>query len=90
MVQNPAFSVLESYAILQSDNNDIIRKALIPTKATPFLVANLFQLCLNKLTVLLGTSTLPEMSANFSILAIAKTVLEHRDPDNRHAIINEE
>ncbi len=30
------------------------------------------------------------MSANLSILAIAKTVLEHRKSDNRHAIINNE
>ncbi len=66
----------------------IIRKALIPTIAASFFVANLFQLCLNSLTVLLRISTLPEMSADFSILAIAKIVLEHRESDNRHAIIN--
>ncbi len=47
-------------------------------------------MCLNKLTVPLRISTLPEMSANILIIAIAKTVLERRNSDNRHAIINDE
>ncbi len=51
---------------------------------------NLFQLCLNKLTLPLQISTLPEMSAILSILAIAKTVLEHREANNRRATINAE
>ncbi len=86
MVQNPAFSVLGSYAILQFDSHEVIRKSLIPRIPTSFFVANLFQLCLNKLTVLLRISTLAKMSANLSILAILKTVLENRESDNRHAI----
>ncbi len=90
MDQNPPFSVLGSCAILQFDSHDVICKALIPTIATLFFVANLFQPCLNKLTVLLRISTLPEMSANLSILSMAKTVLEHGDSHNQHAIINYE
>ncbi len=82
MVQNPVFSVLGSYAILQLDSQELIRKALIPTIASSFFVANLFQLCLNNSTGLLQISTLPEMSANLSVLAIVKTFLEHRESDN--------
>ena len=90
MVQNPGFSVLGSYAILQLDCHNVLRKQAFPTIATPFFVADLFQLSSNKLTVPLQISTLPKMSANLSILSIVKTVLEHRDSDNQHAIINDE